>query len=197
MNFIKSFFEENRKLFFSVALVWICACVTGSLYGSKIDGESFLILSKSISSSFNPAPGIGEMIGKGFILKTGLFLGVMIASTGPLLSPIIYLISAFDGFSLGISCALIIRMYSLKGSLINLIIYIFPLSLSLPLCFMLFVSGLKFSLAPRENILNERVSVRRKQWFSYFLLQGTISLCLFLIKIAEAFLCREIITFIT
>lgn len=195
MSFVKSFYRENRKLFFSVFLVWICASLAGTVYSSKIDGENFLTLSESIRSSFNPPPLLGKMIFSGFVSEIKLLLCVLVASLSPILSPLIFVPDAFLGFSSGISCGLIMRLYSFKGALLNLTVHILPLSLSLPLYFMLFVSGLKFSLAPRKSILTERVSERRKQWGSYILLQGAVSLCLFLITVAESFLCKGIINF--
>lgn len=196
MNFIKSFYRENRKLFSSVVLVWMCASLAGIVYASKIEGESFSALSKIISDSFSEAPDIGKMIGQSFASKMELLTGVIIASTTPAFSPLIYFLSAFCGFSTGVSCALVIRMYSLKGALVNLTIHILPLSLSLPLYFMLFVSGLKFSFIPRKLILTEKVSERRRQWVSYILLQSAITLCIFMINVTETFLCRNIITFL-
>ena len=196
MNFINSFFKENRSLFFSVVIVWICASVVGIVFGSKVADEGFAALSQNITTSLSQPLETKDAVFHALGLKLLLLAYVIIASASPILSPAIYVSDAFEGFSSGLGCALIMRIFSLKGSLVNLIIYVIPLSVSLPLYFMLFVTGLKFSLSPRENILHEKVATRRKQWLSYILLQGALVLLLFFAEVAEAFLCKGITTFL-
>ncbi|MBR5506965.1 MAG: hypothetical protein IKV88_02850 [Clostridia bacterium] len=196
MRFINSFLNENRKLFFALSFVWICSSVSGVIFASKLNEDIYPDIFIEISDSFSHSPSVVTMIQNqaDYLLK--VFIAVIISSLGAIFSPLIFLITGFDAFSSGLSAALIVKTYSLRGALTNLFIHVLPLSVSLPLYFVMFISGVKFSLSPRTAILHQRVSERRKQWISYLLFQGAICLFIFAVDVIKAFLCKGIIGFL-
>ncbi|MBE7049212.1 MAG: hypothetical protein E7394_00390 [Ruminococcaceae bacterium] len=196
MKFINSFLLENRKLFISIFVIWICASVSGVIFGSKLNNETYPDVFGMVTDSFADSPTVATMILNQADYLIKMFLIVIISSACVFFSPFIYFAAVLDAFSSGLGAALIVRTYSLKGSLMSFFIHVLPLSVSLPLYFVMFVSGLKFSLSSRSTIMHQRVFERRKQWASYIWFQLTVCICIFTVDVIKAFFCKGIIVFL-
>ena len=59
MGILKDFLEENKRHATIIFLAWLCFCLAGTIFGSRLDEKEFLDAGELIKEAFLTTPKVG------------------------------------------------------------------------------------------------------------------------------------------
>ena len=173
---LKRYFSQNSKWFLIALTVWLAASVCAVVCAAGTKGAVFDETYEYVSLAFSKKMSLGTLIKNGIVSDFKYVLFISLASSAPVLLPVTLALIAFNGFSAGFTATVIIKIYSLKGIAVSALAVVLPLSLSLPVYFLVFVSALKYSGDKMKSVRLKNPEAKKltSHLLSQFILFGVL-----------------------
>ncbi len=186
----KTLFQKNRFFYYITLIIWVWTCSWGILCALRLTGDRFYDISSYVKTTFSEKMSVWAFIKLGLLENVRFLIVLIISSSAPILLPLIFALTAFKGFAVGFTSAIIIRIYAIKGALVCLGTVVLPYSFSMPFVFMMTVYACAFSYKKRKSASLGYGYDKSKEWFSYIAVQLCLTAILCVILVLNSFLSK-------
>lgn len=197
MNFLKNYIKKHFALSVTVFCIYLASALAGIHFAFSANGELMEEISTYINGILTDDIKFGEIFKNGIYTNFKYTLLICFSSAHICFFPLCLLLVGFKGFSAAFTASFIIRIFSFKGMAATLGSVVLPVFLSLPVLFLMYISGMHFAF----ETFRLRKQISSDERWKMYALHVIKLMCLFLVlsivTLLEAFLTPYFLSVLT